>query len=331
MTIRHYSSLDPGAPALSGSFYDRLRQVLMACLVTGYAGKPAAGWTVGHDVANGFSLGNGDGFVSWLKSGTLSYVGVWVMEAITDGSTAIPGGVNKRSAGHSDDSASSEKAYFYQSGGFGDGDSCWSVVADSKTVIVLGGRSGDGVDVAGYGGGFAHYFGAFVSSIGLEGVSTFCSLGTGLGNANTHGLGRPAYRYGNCLRNPETGLIPQGALPRYGASPAAHERAEGLTAVPVLRPSRLTPIRAALLYHGGSYSATTRGAAGIAGYLRGLISEPTLSGAKFSAVCNLLGLPATWQSRVKSFTLPNGQQWVPIYPSASESGFFVSLDPSDWE
>lgn len=72
MAITHYSSLDAGAPVLSGSVYNRVKQILLACLVNGYGSKPAAGWTIGHQSAdgNGFSLGNGDGFINLVFTGS---------------------------------------------------------------------------------------------------------------------------------------------------------------------------------------------------------------------------------------------------------------------
>ncbi len=68
MTVRMYSSLDAGAPTLpnlsSQRLIDNLKIVLKACLVDGYGSQAAAGWTVGHEHADGFSLGNGDGFIN---------------------------------------------------------------------------------------------------------------------------------------------------------------------------------------------------------------------------------------------------------------------------
>ncbi|WP_349571021.1 hypothetical protein [Azotobacter salinestris] len=333
MTVRFYSSLDAGAPALSGDLYDRVRQVLLACLVNGYGSKPAAGWTVGHDVSGGFSLGNGDGYINWVRNAVAQYLGVYIMESITDGSTALATGINRRSGGWGDDVTTTERGYFYQSNGFNGGTNPhWSLVADSKTVIFLAGAGGNGADAGSTPLGFAHYFGAYISAVGFEGAATFCSLGNGSNSASTHALGRGSQRYGSCLRNPETGLVSQGVLARYGVSPAVHWRDNpAVITVPVLLPSRLQPVRAALLYHGGEYTAQTSGEAGIAGYLRGLISEPTLAGTKLSAVCGLFGQPNTWQSRVTPIDLPNGKQWVPIYPTSAELGFFVSLDPADWE
>lgn len=331
MTIRHYSSLDPGAPALSGSLYDRVRQVMLSCLVTGYGAKPAAGWTVGHDVVGGFSLSNGDGVINWVAN-TADYVGVYIMEAITNGVPALAGGINRRSGIWADGVATSERAYFWQQGGFnGSSNPHWSVTADAKTVIFQVGGGISSANPESYGSGFAHYFGAYINGLGLTGPATFCSLGNGTNQPQTHALTESSRRHGNCLRNPSTGLIDQGAGQRYGASPAIHWRSSSSSSTPLLKPSRLQPIRAALLGHGGAFGGSTVAGSAIAGYLRGLISEPMLSGSLLSDVCGLLDKANGWQSRVSPILMPNGHQWVPIFPHSSEFGLFASLAPSDWE
>lgn len=113
MTIRVYSSLDTGAPVLSGArLFDNLRTVLLAALVNGYGGKPGAGWTVAHDVADGFSLSNGEGVISIVHSHAQA-VAVYIMEAVTDPSTALPGGINRRSGRWFDGQSIADRQFIY--------------------------------------------------------------------------------------------------------------------------------------------------------------------------------------------------------------------------
>lgn len=105
-TPRFYSWDDDGSPgrALSGNQQDRLKQILIPCLVTGYGSKPGAGWTVGHEHANGFSLINADGnvvnFVSNLPAQapypamSANAVHIYAAESLTDTSRAIIDGAN---------------------------------------------------------------------------------------------------------------------------------------------------------------------------------------------------------------------------------------------
>src|SRR5690554_114320 len=105
-TPRFYSWDDDGSPgrALSGNLQNRLKQILVPCLVTGYGSKPGAGWTIGHEHANGFSLINADGnvvnFVSDLPAQApypamnAQVIHIYAAESITDVSGAIIDGAN---------------------------------------------------------------------------------------------------------------------------------------------------------------------------------------------------------------------------------------------
>lgn len=106
-TPRFYSWDDPDVTYsrnLSGNLQERLKQILVQCLVTGYGDKPAAGWTLGHEHPNGFSLINTDGnvvnFVSDLPAqapypALSSYsIHIYAAESLTDTSNAIIDGAN---------------------------------------------------------------------------------------------------------------------------------------------------------------------------------------------------------------------------------------------
>lgn len=334
MTVRFYSSLDTGAPALSGDLYDRLRAIFKACLVDGYGSKPAAGWTLGHDVSGGFSLSNGDGVINLVRTAT-SGVAVYIMEAITDASTALAGGVNRRSAGWYDGSSATERFYLFSNGGlYGGTNPHWVLVADEKTVTFCAGGSTSTADQTNSGYSTAIHFGNYINSLGLTGAASFCCLGghNAPGTSSGQVLGSSSYRFGMVLRNPYNGLVEQGVTPRYGASAAMHSRGvTSMTAIPTLQVDRLLPVRAGLMCYGaglnGSATATT---AALAGYLRGLISEPMLCSGKLSNVLTLFGVSNVWQSRCAALSLPGGRSWVPIYPHESDMGFFASLDAADW-
>ena len=101
-----YSWDDEGSPGrnLSGNNQNRLKQILKPCLVDGYGDKKGAGWTIGHEHPNGFSLKNADGnvvnFVSNLP-GQAPYpvthsdsIHIYAAESLTDTSNAIIDGAN---------------------------------------------------------------------------------------------------------------------------------------------------------------------------------------------------------------------------------------------
>lgn len=105
-TPQFYSWDDDGSPAraLSGNLQNRLKQILVPCLVTGYGSKQGAGWTLGHEHPNGFSLINADGnvvnFVSNLPAQapypamSAQAIHIYAAESLTDTSGAIIDGAN---------------------------------------------------------------------------------------------------------------------------------------------------------------------------------------------------------------------------------------------
>lgn len=334
MTVRIYSSLDTGAPALSGDFYARLRTILKACLVDGYGSKPGAGWSVSHDVPGGFSLSNGDGVINFVNQAVYD-VRVYIMEAVTDGTTALAGGVNRRSAGWYDGSAVTERGNLYQAYLSVGSNPHWVVVADDKTCYW--GASGNitTADQPTTGNSISHYFGNYINSVGLTGPAAFCSLGGGnSAGAGTQRLVAPDSRYGMLLRNPFTGLAEQGATPRYGISSPAHSRGSGawqIRTMPSFKLSRIQYVRASLMCYGAGLNGTTDAAAAAhCGHLRGLVSEPLYSCLKFSELLAFLSLSNVWQARVRTITLPNGVEWLPIL-NEGDGGVMASLNPADWE
>lgn len=331
MTIRYYSSLDDGAPLLpavsSQRFIDNLRIVLINCLVTGYASKPGAGWTLAHDHPDGFTLSNGEGYINFVSVNS-STVAIYLLEALTDTSKAEVQGYNRRSGLWSEGSGVAQRHYHYAQGFNGTSDSKgWCVIADSTTVTLqwLGGST---LVDASYRNGAALHFGRYWPAIGGSGL---CALG------GSHGIsGDPrlsSMPSGTTLRHPFEGIPAQGE-PSYRAGLfaelplSAQESLISLSGLPVLRPSHV-----ALVGYGAALSGSTSGSSGRhCGRLRGLLCEPSLSAAYVSKVLPLLGVARpTWQDKLRPLTLPDGRRWVPLYPHVYDLGCFVSLDPADWE
>lgn len=323
MTVRVYTSLDTGAPVLTGSrLVDRVKLILMACLVNGYGSKPAAGWTIGHQHADGFSLGNGEGFINLINSGSSAYI-AYIMETVTDGSTALAAGVNRRSGVWSDGSPSGSLQYFYNPGFLGSSNLHWLVVADSKTCILMLGAGSSTADLSG-GNGAAHYFGNYLNQSGL---GSFCSLG----GYSSSGGGALMNSTGMMLRHPFTGVVGQGSDARYAVGSPSYYGSGYAVVRAQLVTGRVQGVRAGLVGYGAAVSGSSVASSTVfCGYLRGLVADPVLSFAAPSQVFPALGLSNTWQARVTPFTLPDGKQWVPLYPHVSDLGFFVSLDEADW-
>lgn len=331
MTIRYYSSLDDGAPLLpavsSQRFIDNLRIVLLNCLVTGYASKPGAGWTLAHDHPDGFTLSNGEGYINFVSVNS-STVAIYLLEALTDTSKAEVQGYNRRSGLWSEGGAQPQR-HLHNGSSFAGGSNPkgWCVVADDKTVTLQWLGASTSLDVSYAFGGVLH-FGRYWPAIG---DASFCALGgQHLGSSGAYFSIQSS---GTTLRNAFDGTIAQGEpYYRAGLFNESNQNQQQSTIIPAGLPS-LRPSRVALVGYGAVLSGSTSGSSGRhCGRLRGLLCEPSLSAAYVSKVLPLLGVAnPVWQDKLRPLTLPDGRQWVPLYPHTNDLGAFVSLDPADWE
>lgn len=330
MTVRMYSSLDSGAPDLSAAvaprLLDTLRIILRACLVDGYGAKEAAGWTLGHQVADGFSLSNGEGVINFVHSNTVN-IEIYLMESINDPSTPLAGGVNRRSGFWFDGEATSTRQFFYSSAA-GSVAKSWALVADDKTVTMMVQGGVTVVDNANGANAQALHFGRYFPMLGGVG---FCVLPGNSqyspGNfwANT---GQP----GTCLRNPFTNLITQGLAPGYalGNRPGI-ERTNSIQ-VPTFMPRVLQFYRAGLLAGGIGLSGAAFSPANsiYAGALRGLLVDPFVGIARLSQILGACGVASpVANDRLKAVTV-GGKAYWPLSPHTSDLCGFVSLEAEDW-
>ena len=329
MTITVYTSADAGAPSLSGTrFIDRLKIILQACLVNGYGSKPAAGWVTGHDVADGFSVGNGEGFINFVNYNTNNLT-VYIMETITDGTTALAGGYNRRSSQWYDGQSTTARQYYFHSGIINDAYKQWIVVADDKTCYLMI----DSASSSTIGTGSATSFNTGFGRISTIAGSTFASFGgtVSSGNAGYFGVGFTAKC--SLLRNPITGNVDQGTDYTYAVCPASSVVIGVCTTKLIAIPTTtLQFIRQPVYGSGTSISATTNTQSSLSvGRLRGILSCIELSTAYASQLLPLFSLADQISSYLNIITLPNGKQVLIISRGAQEGGAqFISLDLADW-
>ena len=333
MAITVYTSLDAGAPVLpslsSQRIIDNLKVILMACLVNGYSGKPAAGWTLGHEHADGFSLSNGEGYINFVHASSTAFA-CYLMESITDGTTALAGGYNRRSGPWFDGQTTASRQYFYNGGFSGaSANKQWMVVADYRTAIVfLTGSPTPAIDVTSYYGG-GLYFGRYRAWFGGNG---FCCLGGGTGVSSTALLTSSSSNPGTTLRNPFTGLVDQGVAPGYRVSMATDNANSVIRSRSTFYLNTLRPIRQAMLGVGAGLSGGVVPADGVfCGLLRGMLQDPMLGDTYAQYALPMLGVASPgYNDRIKPITWPDGKVVMPLYPNTSDGGMFVSLDPADW-
>ena len=340
MTIRAYHWDDPGAPELPSDrdqrLIDNLRIILKACLVDGYGDKPGAGWTLGHDLPDGFSLGNGKGWINIVAGGNSGNVAVYIFEEITDFSTPLASGVNMRSGRLSDD---------YQSNfhirprvqGFTTtySNKRWIVVADELTATLV--FSGDTTNVdATYTQGSAFHFGEYITMDESPGFLAVC------GNETTSTSGTyPACWRGTgttVLRNPFTGLVDQGDNPSHrvglaidpSASISSVNNSYLLPRIPRI------PLCRANLTSGNLPETGISNYPSPSGTLRGVLYAPLISGIYAEMVLSgMFGIEnPTFEDKFKplpNILQPDHPGLYMAYPNTSDLGAFLSLDPKDWE
>lgn len=336
MPVRFYSFEDAGAPAVSNLSttrkIDNIKQILKACLVDGYGSKPGAGWTIGHEHADGISFGNGLGFINFVNAVQYT-VAVYLMESITDGSTALASGANRRSGSWYDGQATTNRLHFYTNFAASTANKGWFVVADERTVTLFLTAGHTAANPTTSYSNAALHFGEFRTAMGTQG---FICIGGGYGATSISTVASysiysaPA---GMCLRNPLTGLVEQGPDATYGGAVAPFSNTGSpSTAYRVQTVDELFVSRVAIRGVGSTISGSTSASQNmICGRLRGLVYCPELADRMPTVAMPTLGVTvSSWLDRMRPFTGPAGKQWVLLSQHSSDATLFVSLDPDDW-
>lgn len=318
MAIRFYSSLDPGAPALSDqSIFDCVKSVLKACLVTGYGGKDPAGWELTHELGSGFTVFNGSAHYTFESFGGES-VNVYMHEALLNTESTVPLGVNTRSEDWFDGAPNAQKHVY----GFwmaGIPNKHWSVLCDERTVhFLFSSNAGTATQPSTQ---FARYlyFGEYENGSGLTGPSAQVALGGGVSGGSAGGIAHPSLARGyTLLRSPTTGLntgVPAARV--LALRPRLETNAQAWNSTILISHISMTPVP---LLAGGVP----------VGRLRGMMCEPTLSCYTLSRVVELLGGSDVWQQRITPIMLANSKTYLPMFPTTVVGGLFVSFDEEDW-
>lgn len=340
MTIRAYHWDDPGAPELpnvsSQRLIDNLRLILKACLVDGYGDKPGAGWTLGHDLPDGFSLGNGQGWINIVSEGSDVAVTVYIFEEITDFSTPLASGINMRS-GRLADGYLSSNLLRPRVNGFTTtyNNKRWLVVADERTATLVFSGNDTSID-SNYTWGSAFHFGEYITLDESPGFLAMCGNESTSYNGGTASCWRGTGT--TVLRNPFTGLVDQGANPAHRAGLAV-DPSTGITSVHVSyllpRIPRI-PLCRVNLTSGNLPETGPTNYPSPSGTLRGVLYAPHVTGMYAEKVLSsMFGIESpTFEDKFKK--LPNILQpdhpgLYMAYPNTSDLGAFLSLDPEDWE
>lgn len=315
-----------GAPALVytttasavGNF-TALKEVLKACLINGYAGRPAAGWALINEGSDFIVLRNGSqsGYVclSWASS----LVTVWLAETYTGMSGNVMTGSGRRS-GVAASSGAPQKTGTY-GWAYASTSTSWYVIADERTFL-LGAIFAPALSAA---EPSASNVGSTCLYVGEDSEGNFIAVG-GL-NTTTTSVGTPGAPITGFdgeaftpLRNPATGLLVDTGslvvevlgLTRNGLSLAAQ------TSTSVIPAVSLSPV---IWRGGGVYAGRLRGVA---------VAPPLVLTTNASHAAQSLGIAAGITTRTANTLIPLGDPYTYFVRTAQYlTSFFLVTDNAE--
>lgn len=289
-----YTRDDSGAPVYGFGIgglegWLAFKAILRGCLVTGYAGRPSAGWELVAEADRHivFRVGSGAGYVGFFhaNAGDMSCT-VWLSQTYSGVSNNQLIGAGARS-GLAANSAVPQRFHLYFLAHSSE-NSSWYLVADARSFVFVGAGFGNASPIAQFEYDFrALYVGetseGYLVAVGGE------NLVSGSPTANFNGLGC------TFLTNPATGLlVDTGAL--------------SVEAPALRQSSSLEPV--VTLDHLDTGGARIYGAGADAGCLRGVVVSPEIAGMHTYRAGLNLGLSISVSARTFATQLPLGDGWA---------------------
>lgn len=318
MAVTIYRSSDAGGPGnnLSGNLQNRLRQILRPCLVDGYVGKPAAGWSMVHEHADGFSIrpASAAGIANFIGYSTTA-VHCYALEAVSSSAAALLTGENRRSGQWADTNSSITARHALRVDHTLNNLSTlsWTVIADNETFVLNVVLSS--VAETNSFSSFSFYGGRYRNSGGLTGAAEFVLLGGDL--VTTQPSSNHPFDTGyTLLRDPYSGAVNTGSGPLPSGRPLKNHINTRLSAFSGWLPEALNLAPINLIV-----------GAGFAGTLRGIAYDPALVAYGGPTHCRALGLPENLTSHGAPVTI-NG---VTLHPAWDwNCGYFLTAHPDFW-
>lgn len=317
----HHDVAGPGLN-LTGNNLERLKQILIPCLVNGYSGRQAAGWSLVQNLATGFSLERAvGGIINFTRPPTNVYgLQVYLAESLTSISGSPPAGQNLRSGPYSASSNPSEAnrhwiSFFDQYVVAG-----WLLLA-TPTAFLLQIRLSTDVNDAQYQRVINFFAGSAKLHSGLTGVQNMMALGGQIALGTFTGASIYNYIFENgytILRDPLTGAAVSGAGTVIAAAPSLFQQVAGYTSplVDALPPTlRLNPLH--LYISGLAY----------VGYLPGVLLDNVIGKYVPSSLMTSMGFSPT----LEAWTAPKELNGYRIWPMPTAWGLlFFTDDPGAW-
>jgi hypothetical protein len=316
-TVYHRDQADAPTYAFGASSqlgFDALKLILKACLVVGYTGKAAAGWTLVAEGGQYIVLRNGSktGYVCFSLVNTANYyVDVYVAATFAGVVNNIITGDGVKSGAATGNTVPQRfHVYFLVNMSTA---SSWYLVADAKSFMFSGiGFQNNNIWNA------TNDYDARSLYVGETTKGYFIAVGgTNSASAPTSFFSSNGSTF---LRNPETGLlVDAGALSIDTPSLAIGGNSAIATTVPVAE-AAFVPCD---IYGGGVF----------AGYLRGVVLCPSTMFRTVNAAAGSFGLSAGIAPRSlnTSLNLGDGNSWfVGASCTSFQSRFLVTNKPEFW-
>lgn len=343
----------PGAfDVIDSQVPTKIKDMLKTCLVTGYPGKPGAGWRVVYETAVSiyFQNANQSGVVAFYFPFNTSpvCVRVYIMESVPENLTGnVPYGTNTRSSFFSMDAPT---VRFQQVGAYSGGRPYrWCVVADENTMYFL--LSSNTMNTTPAGGASwpsqhkaVLYIGEISTGqfvcIGGEGVGSaiYECWGFFMGGSSTKNIGTSSGTTPGCACFADliTGLIPPNAGPTahlnfdgpstllIGSSTIVTERSPNLPAPPYF-PDEVHLHRPQLCYGGTPIPGNAR--------MKGLVKPLNLESYNYVHHYTFLS-GAELTDPVNLFSLVDAEGYGEVLPFSGDPSFthcyWLMMDEAYW-
>lgn len=318
-----YRKGDAGAPALAYTTvqatianFAALKVLLIACLVNGYSGKPAAGWALVAEGTNYLVLRNAthSGYVclSWLNNYGIV---IHVAETFTGVTNNVMTGAGLKTglAANNATPHRLELTWLVHSSA----NTSWYIVADGKSFIFGGAGVGTNEPLD------TNTYSMKPLYVGEDSQGNYLAVGGYL--SVTDAINSPNYFHAQSmtvLKDPATGLLVDSAA----FSPLMPAMFAFNSVWKLGQPLPLTEVSFDRVAWGKS------GSPAMAGYLRGVAVSAALSMMNISAAIASLGGPATTylSGLHNSIPLGDGYTYLPGAVRALNSTFFATDNPEFW-
>ncbi|MFD1699871.1 hypothetical protein ACFSB1_11085 [Halopseudomonas phragmitis] len=328
-TPRLYHRDQAGAPSISYANnrvadWAALTLILKACLIDGYSGRPAAGWTLEDEGSDFVVFRNGSqsGYFALVQEATqASLATVYLLYSYSGMSGGVPqgSGVKSGTAAGNSPPHKFNFAYFARAA-----EACsWALVADSRTFIIsiasisITSPAELGLATGGYSASCSTLY------VGEDSLGQFIACGHDMttGTGTSAGAAKFDFSGFTALRYPDTGLLVDSA--------SISVRTPGLAVVSVTN-----PVEGFFVLENCHLQPLSWGCNGVYGDFRGVCTDFRIALMSKSVAAQMLGFgePLTTRNFNTPISLGDEYEYVVASGSGNNSrAMLLTTNPAFWE